>query len=68
MQSWNSLFTPQAPLLIKDIKVQVSKQKPGDIGPDQMKRNSDITPIDQMSSQACSKPDVVRCSLIPRNS
>jgi len=48
------------PLLIKDIKVQVNKQKPGDVCPAQMKHNSEKMPIAPMSSQPCSKPDVMR--------
>jgi hypothetical protein len=32
------------PLLIKDIKVQVNKQKPSDVCPAQMKHNSDKMP------------------------
>jgi hypothetical protein len=51
------------PLLIKDIKVQVNKQKPNNVRPDQMKHNSDKITIASMSSQPCSKPDVV-CSFI----
>jgi len=46
------------PLLIKDIKVQVNKQKPSDVGPAQMKHNSDKMTIAPMSSQPCGKPNV----------
>jgi hypothetical protein len=46
------------PLLIKDIKVQVNKQKPSDVGPAQMKNNSDKMTIAPKSSQPCSKPNV----------
>jgi hypothetical protein len=48
------------PLLIKDIKVQVNKQKPNNVRPAQMKHNSDKMTIAPMSSQPCSKPDVSR--------
>jgi len=48
------------PLLNKDIKVQVNKQKPSDVCPAQMKHNSDKMTIASMSSQPCSKPDVMR--------
>ncbi|HMK03801.1 MAG TPA: hypothetical protein VK489_06400 [Ferruginibacter sp.] len=51
------------PLLIKDIKVQVNKQKPSNVCPDQMKHNSDKMLIAPMSSQPCSKPNVVRSFL-----
>jgi len=39
------------PLLIKDIKVQVNKQKPNNVRPAQMKHNSDKMTIAPMSSQ-----------------
>ena len=48
------------PLLIKDIKVQVNKQKPNSVRPAQMKHNSDKMPIAPLSSQPCSKPNVGR--------
>jgi len=41
LQGWTSLLVRPEPLLIKGIKVQVNKQKPSDIGPAQMKHNSD---------------------------
>ena len=59
LQGWNSLLVRPEPLLIKDIKVQVNKQKPGDVCPAQMKHNSDKMFIAPMSSQPCSKPDVI---------
>jgi hypothetical protein len=43
LQGWNSFLVRPEPLLIKDIKVQVYKQKPGDVCPAQMKHNSDMT-------------------------
>ena len=46
------------PLLIKDIKVQVNKQKLSNVCPAQMKHNSDKMTIAPMSSQPCSKPNV----------
>jgi len=58
LQGWNSLLVRPEPLLIKDIKVQVNKQKPGDVGPAQMKHNSDKMTIAPTSSQPCSKPNV----------
>ena len=58
LQGWNSLLVGPEPLLIKDIKVQVNKQKPNNVGPAQMKRKSDKMTIAPMSSQPCSKPDV----------
>jgi hypothetical protein len=47
------------PLLIKDIKVQVNKQKPNTVRPAQMKHNSDKMTIVPTSSQPCSKPNVI---------
>jgi len=41
VQGWNSLLVCPEPLLIKDIKVQVNKQKLNNVRPAQMKRNSD---------------------------
>ena len=41
LQGWNSLLVCPEPLLIKDIKVQVNKQKPKIECPAQMKHNSD---------------------------
>jgi hypothetical protein len=58
LQGWNSLLVRPEPLLIKDIKVQVNKQKPNDDCPAQMKHNSDKMTIAPMSSQPCSKPHV----------
>jgi hypothetical protein len=58
LQGWNSLLVRPEPLLIKDIKVQVNKQKPNDVCPAQMKHNSDKMTIAPMSSQPCSKPNV----------
>jgi len=46
-------------LLIKDIKVQVNKQKLNSVSPTQMKYNSDKMTIASMSCQPCSKPDVI---------
>ena len=46
------------PLLIKDIKVQVNKQKLNIVCPTQMKHNSDKMTIAPTSSQPCSKPNV----------
>ncbi|MBK7308891.1 MAG: hypothetical protein IPI88_19015 [Chitinophagaceae bacterium] len=59
LQGWNSLLVRPEPLLIKDIKVQVNKQKPNNVGPAQMKHNSDKMTIAPMSSQPCSKPNVM---------
>jgi hypothetical protein len=61
LQGWNSLLVRPEPLLIKDIKVQVNKQKPNNVRPAQMKHNSDKMTIAPTSSQPCSKPNVV-CS------
>jgi hypothetical protein len=58
LQGWNSLLVRPEPLLIKDIKVQVNKQKPNNVRPAQMKHNSDKMTIAPMSSQPCSKPNV----------
>ena len=65
LQGWNSLLVRPEPLLIKDIKVQVNKQKPNNVRPAQMKHNSGEMTIAPMSSQPCSKPDVVR-SIVTR--
>jgi hypothetical protein len=61
LQGWNSLLVCPEPLLIKDIKVQVNKQKPNNESPAQMKHNSDKMPIAPTSSQPCSKPNVSCC-------
>jgi hypothetical protein len=55
------LVQPGEPLLIKDIKVQVNKQKPNNECRAQMKHNSDKMPIAPMSSQPCSKPNASCC-------
>jgi hypothetical protein len=62
LQGWNSLLVSPEPLLIKDIKVQVNKQKPGDVCPARMMHNSDMLPISPTSRQTCSKPHVVCCT------
>jgi len=61
LQGWNSLLVRPEPLLNKDIKVQVNKQKPSNVRPAQMKHNSDKMTIAPMSSQPCSKPNVACC-------
>jgi len=53
------------PLMIKDIKVQVNKQKLNNVRPAQMKHNSDKMTIAPMSSQPCSKPNVSGCFTHP---
>jgi hypothetical protein len=58
LQGWNSLLVRPEPLLFKDIKVRVNKQKPNNVRPAQMKHNSDKMTIAPMSNQPCSKPDV----------
>jgi hypothetical protein len=50
LQGWNSLLVRPEPLLIKDIKVQVNKQKPSNVGPAQMKHNNDKMTIAPMSA------------------
>jgi hypothetical protein len=49
LKGWNSLLVRPEPLLNKDIKVQVNKQKPSDICPAQMKHKSDKMTIAQTS-------------------
>jgi hypothetical protein len=61
LQGWNCCCVRPEPLLNKDIKVQVNKQKLNNVRPAQMKHNSDKMTIAPMSSQPCSKPNVVRC-------
>jgi hypothetical protein len=58
LQGWNSLLVRPEPLLIKDIKVQVTKQKPNNKRLAQMKHNSDKMPNCSNVRQPCSKPDV----------
>jgi hypothetical protein len=58
LQGWNSLLVRPEPLLIKDIKVKVNKQKPNNVRPAQMKHNSDKMTIAPTSCQPCSKPNV----------
>jgi len=48
LQGWNSLLVRPEPLLIKDIKVQVNKQKPNNVRPAQIKHNSDKMTIAPM--------------------
>jgi hypothetical protein len=60
LQGWNSCCVRPEPLLIKDIKVKVNKQKPKIERPAQMKKSSDKMFIASPSSQPCSKPNVVR--------
>jgi hypothetical protein len=59
LQGWNSLLARPEPLLIKDIKVQVTKQKPSNVRPAQMKHNCDKMTFAPMSSQLCSNPNVI---------
>ena len=61
LQGWNSLLVRPEPLLIKDIKAEVNKQKLKIECPAQMKHNSDKMTIAPMSSQPCSKPNVSGC-------
>ncbi len=57
LQGWNSfLVLRPEPLLIKDIKVQVNKQKPSDVCPAQMKHNSDKMTNSPMLCHYCTKP------------
>jgi hypothetical protein len=65
LQGWNLLLVRPEPMLIKDIKVQVTKQKPNRVGLAQMKHNSDKMTIAPTSGQPCSKPNV-SCRFIPR--
>jgi hypothetical protein len=58
LQGWNSLLVRPEPLLNKDIKVQVNKQKPSNVCPAQMKHNSDKMTIAPTSSHTCAKPNV----------
>jgi hypothetical protein len=44
LQGWKSCSSSPEPLLIKDIKVQVNKQKFNNVRPAQMKHNSDKMP------------------------
>jgi hypothetical protein len=64
LQGWNSLLVRPEPLLIKDIKVQVNKQKPKIVRPAQMKHNSDKMTIASTSSQPCIKPHVGRSAFL----
>jgi hypothetical protein len=61
LQGWNSLLVRPEPLLNKDIKVQVNKQKPNKVSLAQMTYNSDKMTIAPTSSQPCSKPNVSGC-------
>jgi len=56
LQGWNSLLVRPEPLLNKDIKVQVNKQKPGNVCPAQMKHNSDKMTIAPMSASLAANP------------
>jgi len=61
-------FSPE-PLLIKDIKVQVNKQKPNNVRSAQMKNNSDKMTIAPTSSPLAAIPMLhavfAYCSLLP---
>ena len=59
LQGWNSLLVQPGIAADKDIKVQVNKQKPNNVGPVRMKHNSDKCPL--LQCRACSKPDVACC-------
>ena len=58
LQGWNSLLVRPEPLLNKDIKVQVNKQKPKIECPAQMKHNSDKMTIATMSSPTIGNTNV----------
>jgi hypothetical protein len=62
LQGWNSLLVRPEPLLNKDIKVQVNKQKPNNVRPAQMKYNSDMT-IAPMSFRFAFK-FIIKCTTI----
>jgi hypothetical protein len=51
LQIWNSLPVSPELLLVKDIKVQVNKQKHGHVGPALKKHNRNKMTIDSMPSQ-----------------
>jgi ferredoxin-like protein FixX len=55
LQGWNFIIVRPEPLLNKDIKVQVNKQKLNNVCPAQMKHNSNKMTIAPMSCQPCSK-------------
>jgi hypothetical protein len=50
------LLVRPEPLLIKDIKVQVNKQKPNNVSPAQMKHNSDKMPLLQCPASLAANP------------
>ena len=55
LQGWNCCCVCPEPLLIKDIKVQVNKQKPNNVRPAQMKHNSDKMTIAPTSASLAAK-------------
>jgi len=57
---WNSLLLRPLPLLIKDIKVKVSKQNLNKVHTAQIENNSGKISIAPMSCQPYSKPNVGR--------
>jgi hypothetical protein len=66
-QYGNSLLVRPEPLLNKDKKVQVNKQKFNNVCPAQMMHNSDKMIIAPTSSQPCSKPNVSSHYLLVSN-
>jgi hypothetical protein len=59
LQVWNCCCVRLEPLLIKDIKVEVNKQKSNNVRPAQMKHKSDKMTIAPMSCQPCSNTNVL---------
>jgi len=56
LQGWNSLLVCPEPLLIKDIKVQVNKQKPNNVCPAQMKLIAIKCPLLQCPASLAANP------------
>ena len=56
LQGWNSLLVRPEPLLNKDIKVQVNKQKPKIERPAQMKHTAIKCPLLQLPASLAANP------------
>jgi len=64
LQGWNSLLVRPEPLLIKDIKVQVNKQKLKIECPAQMKYSSDKMTIAPTSASLAANLMLVACAIV----
>jgi hypothetical protein len=64
LQGWNSMLVRPEPLLIKDIKVQVSKQQPNNVCPAQLMLIAIKCPLIQRQARLEANP--MLCVLLSR--